>query len=131
MGDPERKPPKQESDDLRKLIEGDKGPPRPIGQAQDEHERPDGPIGAVVKADYRVAPTDADEEGKATPTGDDRGVQRAPSGRKTTRAPGDPVKLRAELHDLLVKHGAGTLKPAEKGRILDLQAEIAEAETPA
>jgi hypothetical protein len=127
MDEFERKVPKQESKDTKKLAEGDAGPPPPIGQRQTEHEKPHGPIGAVVKEDYTVAPTDADEAGKADPVAP-AGSPRSPSGKKITRPPGDPAKLRAEIQELRVKVDLGTIKPADKGKLLDLEAELAEAE---
>lgn len=97
----ERRLPAQESPDVKALIEG--------------------PTGATVKADHTVPATEPDEPGHA-----DRA--RAGHAKRAKKEPGDPDKLRAEVAELMARHQTGGLKPADKGRLLDLQAELAEAE---
>lgn len=146
MDDFERKIPTQESADARKLATNAKSPrddvPDPDA-ARDEHEQPKGDLGEVVKAEYKVEATDADERGKAEPRKDPhteahakglrgealkKAVDKAEAKAAPKKAKGDPAKLREEIADLQAKVATGQATPKQKVRITEAQAELDDAE---
>jgi hypothetical protein len=144
---PERKTPKQESPDTKRLRDDAKSPKDDapdLQQGQTMHEEPKGDLGEVVKADYRVDPLAPDEIGHAEAQTEPvnlahakglRGQALADAGVPTDKdrggkKKGDPAKLREELEDLRQKVATGQAKPRDKIRITEAEQELEDAQKP-
>lgn len=144
----DRKVPKQESADVKRLATDAKAPkddaPDPQIK-QDLHEDPKGPLGAVVKADYEVDPLADDRAGNAEMAKEPiseahakglRGQALVDAGLAADKnepkrgKKSSPDDLRGEIADLQAKVASGQASPRQKARITEAQRELEDAQKP-